>query len=96
MNAVLMAKTETKRALVVGLGLTGFSCVRHLAMRGYDVTVIDSRDAPPKLEELRHEFPGVIAHTGGLTASFFDDPGLLVVSPGVSVRANECRDGTVS
>jgi UDP-N-acetylmuramoylalanine--D-glutamate ligase len=84
--ALAMAKTETKRALVVGLGLTGISCVRHLVARGYDVTVADTREQPPKLEELRHEFPRVAAHTGGLPAALFEDPGLLVVSPGVSVR----------
>ncbi len=81
-----MTKTETKRALVVGLGLTGISCVRHLVARGYDVTVVDTREQPPKLEELRREFPRVTAHTGGLPAVLFEDPGLLVVSPGVSVK----------
>lgn len=84
-----MARTETKRALVVGLGLTGLSCVRYLAARGYDVTVADTRGAPPKLEELTREFPRVAVHTGGLPASLFDDPGLLVVSPGVSVKEPE-------
>ena len=86
MNAVLMAKTGTKRALVVGLGLTGFSCVRHLLRRGYDVTVADTRDAPPKLGELTREFPRVTVHTGGLPKSLFEDPGLLVLSPGVSAK----------
>jgi UDP-N-acetylmuramoylalanine--D-glutamate ligase len=89
MSAVLMARTETNRALVVGLGLTGFSCVRYLAARGYDVTVADTRGAPPKLEELTREFPRIAVHTGGLPASLFDDPGLLVVSPGVSVNEPE-------
>jgi UDP-N-acetylmuramoylalanine--D-glutamate ligase len=81
-----MKKMETKRALVVGLGLTGISCVRHLVARGYDVSVADTREQPPKLEELRREFPRVAAHTGGLPAALFEDPGLLVVSPGVSVK----------
>jgi len=84
--ALAMARTETKRALVVGLGLTGISCVRHLVARGYDVTVADTRVQPPKLEELQREFPRVVTHTGGLPAALFDDPGLLVVSPGVSVK----------
>ncbi len=87
--ALAMAKTETKRALVVGLGLTGISCVRHLVARGYDVTVVDTREQPPKLAELRREFPQVAVHTGGLSATLFNDPGLLVVSPGVSVRESE-------
>lgn len=89
MNAKLMAKTETKRALVVGLGLTGVSCVRHLTKRGFDVTVVDTREQPPKLDELRREFPQVAVYTGGLTPALFDNPGLLVVSPGVSVREPE-------
>lgn len=89
MNAMPMAKKETKRVLVVGLGLTGFSCVRYLAMRGFDVTVVDTREQPPKLEELRREFPQVAVHTGGLSPTLFDDHGLLVVSPGVSVREPE-------
>jgi UDP-N-acetylmuramoylalanine--D-glutamate ligase len=80
---------ETKRALVVGLGLTGFSCVRHLIARGHDVSVVDTREQPPKLEELRREFPQVAVHTGGLSPALFDDPGLLVVSPGVSVKEPE-------
>ena len=81
-----MAKMETKRALVVGLGLTGMTCVRHLVARGYDVTVVDTRDQPPNLDELRREFPRVAVHTGGLPVAIFSDPGLLVVSPGVSVK----------
>ena len=87
--ALAMVRTETKRALVVGLGLTGFSCVRHLVARGHDVTVVDTRDQPPKLAELKREFPDVAVHAGGLPAALFDDPGLLVVSPGVSIKEQE-------
>jgi UDP-N-acetylmuramoylalanine--D-glutamate ligase len=81
-----MARTETKRALVVGLGLTGMACVRYLVARGHEVTVVDTRDRPPNLDELRRDFPSVTVHTGGLPDTIFRDPGLLVVSPGVSVK----------
>ena len=84
-----MAKTETKRALVVGLGLTGYSCVRHLAALGYATTVVDTRREPPKLEALKREFPQVAVYTGDLSPALFDDPGMLVVSPGMSVRHPE-------
>jgi UDP-N-acetylmuramoylalanine--D-glutamate ligase len=87
--ALTKTKVETKRALVVGLGLTGLSCVRHLVARGHDVTVVDTREQPPMLDELRREFPRVAVHTGGLSAALFKDPGLLVVSPGVSVQEPE-------
>jgi UDP-N-acetylmuramoylalanine--D-glutamate ligase len=86
MNNVLMAETETNRALVVGLGVTGLACVRHLVARGYEVTVVDSRTQPPQLPALHDEFPDVAVHTGGFAANVFARPGLLVVSPGVSLR----------
>jgi UDP-N-acetylmuramoylalanine--D-glutamate ligase len=85
MSAVLKPNDD-KRALVVGLGLTGLSCVRHLAARGYKVAGVDTRAAPPKLDELKRGFPQVELHTGGLPAALFDDLGLLVVSPGVSLK----------
>lgn len=85
MNAVLQADAD-KRALVVGLGLTGRSCLRHLTVRGYRVTGVDTRPSPPGLDELRREFPSATLHTGGLKPELFERPGLLVVSPGVSVQ----------
>jgi UDP-N-acetylmuramoylalanine--D-glutamate ligase len=81
-----MSSAERKRALVVGLGLTGLSCVRHLVRRGYAVTGVDTREAPPQYAELKREFPDVALHAGGLEAVHFEDPGLLVVSPGLSLR----------
>ncbi len=89
MNAVAIKKTETKRALVVGLGLTGYSCVQYLCAQGYAVTVVDTRTQPPKLDELKRMFPRVAVHTGGMPAELFKHPGLLVVSPGVSIKEPE-------
>jgi UDP-N-acetylmuramoylalanine--D-glutamate ligase len=77
---------EKKRALVVGLGLTGLSCVRHLVARGYEVAGVDTRAQPPGLADVRREFPQVETHVGGLPDAPFRDPGLLVVSPGVSLK----------
>ncbi len=82
-----MTKTaDAKSALVVGLGLSGLSSARWLSAQGYAVTVIDSRAQPPGLAALRAELPGVAVHTGGFDAEWFRDPGLLVVSPGISLR----------
>ena len=53
------------------------------------MTVVDTRAQPPKLDDLKREFPEVVVHAGGLPAALFDDPGLLVVSPGVSVKETE-------
>ena len=44
-----MTQTQPLHALVVGLGLTGLSCARHLVKQGYQVGVVDSREQPPML-----------------------------------------------
>ena len=79
-------KLNDKRALVVGLGLSGLSSARWLVSRGFAVTVVDSRALPPGLDALRAELPAVTVHTGSFDAALFRDPGLLVVSPGVSLQ----------
>lgn len=83
-----LAKVTVKaqRVLVVGLGVTGLSCVRYLATRGYDVSVVDSRPAPPYLAQLRREFPELPVHTGGFPADWFIRAEMLIVSPGISLR----------
>ena len=82
----MAAPKENKIALVVGLGLTGLSCVRYLVRHGYRLRGVDSRAQPPKLAQIRREFPGVELHTGGLDTPWFDEPGMLVISPGMSLH----------
>lgn len=86
MQALAMTQNEPQRALVVGLGLTGLSCVRYLLARGYKVSVVDSREQPPMLAALPASDDLVLCHTGGWDPALFRNPGLLVVSPGVSLR----------
>ncbi len=81
-----MAHDDPKTALVLGLGATGLSCVRHLSAQGYRVRVADTRDVPPMLTSLRTEFPGVPVETGPWNAGLFRGESLLVVSPGLSLR----------
>ncbi len=72
--------------LIVGLGATGLSCVRFLADRNIRLAVIDSRNRPPGLQQLRDEFPDVALFTGGFDAAVFKAAQRLVVSPGVSLK----------
>ncbi len=85
-TVAMTKQANDKRALVVGLGLSGLSSARYLARHGYDVTVVDSRAQPPGLGALHAELPDVRAHTGSFEAALFRDPGLLVVSPGISLK----------
>ncbi len=75
-----------KRSLVVGLGKTGLSCARHLAGLGGEVVVVDSREQPPALAQLRAELPNVPVHLGGFAEAAFASVDQLVVSPGVSLK----------
>lgn len=78
-------EASAKRALVVGLGKTGYSCAHHLSEQGFEVTVVDSRTEPPKASQLRRNLPAVALHVGGFAPAVFSEQSLLVVSPGVSL-----------
>lgn len=75
------------RVLVVGLGVTGLSCVRYLRGLGCQVAVIDSREDPPGAEPLRAAYPDVALRLGGLQASDFATVDQVVLSPGVALDA---------
>lgn len=76
-------KNEQQYILVVGLGQTGLSVVRHLRGRGQDVVVVDSREHPPGLDELRTRYPEVPVYTGTFDEALFIGAQQLIVSPGV-------------
>jgi UDP-N-acetylmuramoylalanine--D-glutamate ligase len=86
MKRATKRKAQIRHAVVVGLGVTGVSCVRHLLAQRVDVSVVDSRPQPPKLAEFKTEFPDVPVHTGELDARRLGQAELLVVSPGVSLK----------
>lgn len=73
-----------RTAIVLGLGLTGFSLARHLVAQGAAVRVVDTRGAPPFAEALRRDLPGVALYTGPLTADRLVGADLLAISPGVA------------
>ena len=75
--------------LVVGLGATGLSCVRHLAgarRTPRRIVAVDSREHPPCRGAVESEFPGIEVRCGGFDMPMFDTAAEIVVSPGVSVR----------
>ncbi|WP_320821872.1 UDP-N-acetylmuramoyl-L-alanine--D-glutamate ligase [Reinekea sp.] len=72
--------------LVVGLGLTGLSCVRFLTARGKWVAVTDSRPNPPNLGEVQNQFPDMEVQVGGFSREMFVQADVLVMSPGVALR----------
>ncbi len=73
------------KALVVGLGDTGASCVRWLLEHDATVRATDSRDEPPHAQHLREAFPEVPLSLGGFRTPDFDWADMVVVSPGVAL-----------
>lgn len=80
----------SERVLVLGLGRTGLSLVRHFAGRGCEVAVADERESPPQAAALSDGFPGVpIRRVGGYAelAGEEDSFGTVAVSPGIPPSA---------
>ena len=73
-----------RHAVVLGLGLTGFSLARHLAARGAQVRVADTREAPPFAAKLAMALPDVPVATGPFTAATFAGADLVAISPGIA------------
>jgi UDP-N-acetylmuramoylalanine--D-glutamate ligase len=71
--------------IVVGLGKSGMSLVRYLARLGVPFAVVDTRENPPELATLRHDFPAVEVRTGALDVDYLCRAGELLVSPGVAL-----------
>ncbi len=80
-----MREEKAERVLVVGLGRTGLSCVRHLHALGHAVAVTDTREAPPELPALQRELPEVPVFLGGFDPAAFASAERIVVSPGVAL-----------
>ena len=79
---------STKRYAIVGLGSTGLSCVRFLTSMGQPCFVIDHKQHPSHLLQLRNEFPKSTVYTGtSMTASFdLSTTDAMIVSPGVPLN----------
>ncbi len=73
-------------ATVIGLGVTGYSVARYLRARGLTVTVLDSRSEPPLASEFKREFPEVETRFGVFSEGDLTSAGLVVASPGVSLK----------
>lgn len=77
---------QGQRVLILGLGISGIAMARWCVRAGADVTVADTREAPPFLPALQAELPGVRFVAGEFTAALVDGQSLSSVyrSPGLS------------
>ncbi|TAN53837.1 MAG: UDP-N-acetylmuramoyl-L-alanine--D-glutamate ligase [Methylococcaceae bacterium] len=73
------------RVVVVGLGKTGLSVAKFLNARGIAFAVVDSRERPPGLAELRESCPDAAVFLGGFERPAMAVATHLIVSPGVAL-----------
>ncbi|RRV12038.1 MULTISPECIES: UDP-N-acetylmuramoyl-L-alanine--D-glutamate ligase [Pseudomonadaceae] len=71
--------------IVVGLGKSGMSVVRHLARRGQPFAVADTRANPPELATLQAQYPHIEVRCGELDVEFLCRASELLISPGLAV-----------
>ncbi|SKA45008.1 UDP-N-acetylmuramoyl-L-alanine--D-glutamate ligase [Enterovibrio nigricans] len=81
----------TKNIVVIGLGMTGLSVVKHLVNKadGATIRVIDTRVNPPGAEQLP---AAVELHAGGWNMAWLLSADQIVASPGIALATPELRD----
>jgi len=79
-----MNTLQGKRVLVLGLGLSGLALARWCHRWGAEVTVADTRQAPPQLERLRQHCPQARFVAGPLSAELVAGQQAVFKSPGLS------------
>lgn len=77
-----MMDYQGKNVVIIGLGITGLSCVDFFLTRGVTPRVVDTRVSPPGLDKLPAE---VDRHLGSLNEDWLLDADLIVASPGIAL-----------
>lgn len=76
-----------KSTVILGLGLSGLSCIRYLLEQGHDnIIVNDSRSEPPGIEELKNKYPQIPVVLGGFDQNLLEKANQIIISPGISLK----------
>ena len=75
-----------RNTAIVGMGATGLSAARFLSSLGKTFVFADSRAEPPRLSEVREQYPDVSMVLGPFTEDLLLGFDRVVVSPGVSLQ----------
>ena len=81
-----MISLKDQHVLILGLGISGLAMARWCARCGAQVTVADTRTAPPQLATLQQEVPGARFVSGPLDARLVEGTDIRAVfkSPGLA------------
>lgn len=73
---------QPSNVVILGLGMTGLSCVRYYLKKGIIPTVVDTRAQPPGMEELP---PEVTLVCGDMPQQLLNQAQVIVASPGIAL-----------
>jgi UDP-N-acetylmuramoylalanine--D-glutamate ligase len=85
----ILSQLKESNIVVLGLGITGLSCVRFLHAQNIQCTVNDSREQPLNQEQkqtFENDYPSVTVVTGDWDAALINAADIILVSPGIDLR----------
>jgi UDP-N-acetylmuramoylalanine--D-glutamate ligase len=77
-----MADYRGRKVVIMGLGITGLSCVDFFLAQGVTPRVMDTRVAPPGLDKLP---ASVERYVGGINSDWLLASDLIIASPGIAL-----------
>ena len=72
-----------KQIAIIGLGVTGFACARHLVAQGKVFVAFDANTSEDLAVRFKQEFPSCYLQQGDFSEQDFSDFKQIVLSPGV-------------
>lgn len=77
-----MADYRGRKVVIIGLGITGLSCVDFFLAQGVTPRVMDTRVSPPGLDKLPE---AVERYVGGINSDWLLASDLIISSPGIAL-----------
>lgn len=84
---------QGKKVVIIGLGLTGLSCVHFFLSQGVTPRVMDTRATPSGMEQLPEN---VACHCGSLNNTWLQESDLIVASPGIALATPELQQAALA
>ncbi|WNN45104.1 UDP-N-acetylmuramoyl-L-alanine--D-glutamate ligase [Winslowiella toletana] len=88
-----MADYQGRKVVIIGLGLTGLSCVDFFLAQGVTPRVMDTRLSPPGLDKLPET---VERHLGSLDDGWLQAADLIIASPGMALAHPSLMDAAAA
>ncbi|UDG81389.1 UDP-N-acetylmuramoylalanine--D-glutamate ligase [Candidatus Profftia lariciata] len=77
-----MVNYQGQKIVILGLGITGISCINFFITLGVKPRVIDTRVSPPNLDKLPKN---IEYHLGNINQDWLMDADLIIVSPSINL-----------